>query len=92
VLYNGAVAGWVSKSDNDLALEGTTGSATNGTAYYITAITVPTDKTFSVTTTADTALDNTSTLTITNAANRKVAVTNSGTTVVTSNSNSAGNL
>ena len=92
VLYNGAVEGWVSKSDNAQALAGDSISSTNGTAYYITAITVPVDTPFSVTTTADTALDSTSDLTITNAAYRKVVVANSGTVVATSGSNSVGNV
>ena len=92
VLYNGAVEGWVSKANDAQALASDSLSSTNGTAYYITAVTVPVDKPFSVTTTADTALDSTSDLTITNAAYRKVVVANSGTVVATSGSNSVGNV
>ena len=76
VLYNGAVEGWVSKSDNAQALAGKSKGSTNGTAYYVTAITVPKDKGFTVTTTADTALDTTSDLDVTNAAYRRVDITN----------------
>lgn len=92
VLYNGAVDGWVSKDDNATASAAVSASTWNGTTYYITGITVPVDKPFNVTTTADTALDSTSDLTITNAANRKVVVANSGTVVATSGSNSVGNV
>lgn len=93
VLYNGSVAGWVAKDDNAVALTHTSNSTpSNGTAYYITGISVPVDVPFSIATEADTALDSTSNLTVTNAANRKVAVSNSGTTLVTSGSNSVGNV
>lgn len=93
VTYNGAVNGWVTKTDGDLAYAGTSSNTTlTSKTRYITAITVPKDKAFSVTTTADTALDTTSDVTITNAAYRCVTVGNSGTTIVTSASASAGNL
>lgn len=92
VLYNGAVNGWVSKADDTTASAAVASSTWNGTTYYITGITVPVDKPFSVTTSADTALDSTSDLTISNATNRKVVVTNNGTSVVTSGANNAGNV
>lgn len=92
VQYNGAVAGWVSVADDTVASAAVSASTWNGTTYYVTGITVPVDKPFSVTTQADTALDSTSDLTITNAANRKVVIANSGTTVATSGSNSTGNV
>lgn len=93
VTYNGAVNGWVSKTSGTTAYSGTSSNTTlTGKTRYITAITVPKDKTFSVTTVADTALDTTSDLAITNAAYRRVTVANSGTTVVTSASKTAGNL
>lgn len=92
VQYNGAVAGWVSVADDTVASAAVSASTWNGTTYYVTGITVPVDKPFSVITQADTALDSTSDLTITNAANRKVVIANSGTTVATSGSNSTGNV
>lgn len=92
VLYNGAVNGWVSKADNDTASAAVSASTWNGTTYYVTGITVPTDKPFTVTTTADTALDSTSTLTINNAANRQINLTNSGTTLISSGANNAGTV
>ena len=93
VLYNGTVSGWVSKSDNTVALAATNNtSATNGTAYYITGVIVPVDKPFTITTSADTALDSTSNVSITNAAYRQVVVDNNGTVAINSGSNSTGNL
>lgn len=86
VTYNGAVNGYVVVSS------GTAASAAPGTAAtltsktrYITAITVPKDKTFSVTSTADTALDTSSDITITNNAYRHIKVTNNanGSTTIT---------
>jgi len=55
-----------------------TGSSTNSNSAtkYITAVAVPKDIPFSVSTTADTALDTTSNLTVSNAAYRQVAITN----------------
>lgn len=92
VLYNGAVNGWVSKTDNTVASAAVDASTWNGTTYYITGINVPVDKGFALTTAADTALDSTSNISITNAANRQVTVANSGTTSITSGSNSVGNV
>ena len=102
VLYNGAVEGWVSKADNAEALASGSLGSTNGTAYYVTAVTMPKDKGFTVTTTADTALDTTSDLDVTNNAYRRVditnkangtvIVTNSGNVTVSSGSTTAGNL
>lgn len=102
VLYNGAVDGWVSKGDNAVALEGKSLASSNGEAYYVTAVTMPKDKGFTVTTTADTALDTTSDLDVTNnayrrvdidnKANGRVIIANSGTTAVTSGSSTAGNV
>lgn len=92
VLYNGAVNGWVSKDDNASALGALTSSTWNGTTYYVTAINVPVDKPFTLTNEADTALDSTSDISITNATNRKVVVANSGTVAATSGSNSVGNV
>ena len=90
VLYNGAVNGWVSKTDNTQALAAQSKASTNGTTYYVTAVTVPKDKSFSVTTVEDTALDTTSDLDITNAAYRRVDITNAANgTVLVSN---AGNI
>lgn len=92
VLYNGAIAGWVAKDDNTVALSGDSISSTNGSAYYITAIEVPTDKAFNVTTQSDTALDSSSDLTITNGAFRKVVISNNGTVALTSGANNKGDI
>lgn len=77
-------------------------SKTTTATKYITAITVPKDKTFTLTTTADTALDSTSNVTInnnayrqlvvSNAANGDVNVTNTGRTDVVSASSSNGTV
>ena len=102
VLYNGAVAGWVDKADDTEALAADSLSSTNGTAYYVTDVTVPKDIGFGVITTADTALDTTSDLDITNNAYRrvdisnkehgKVVIANRGNVEVTSDSSTIGNL
>lgn len=92
VLYNGAVNGWVSKDDNASALAATNNSSyTNGTAYYVTALTVPKNKDFSLTTEANTTTDS-STVSITNGAYRNLSIVNSGTAVITSSSNAAGTV
>jgi len=76
-----------------VALAGTSNSSSsNGTAYYITGVSVPVDVPFTVATEADTALDAASDLTITNAANRRVVVTTTGKTIVNAASNSTGNI
>ena len=102
VLYNGAVNGYVNVADNTTASAAVASSTWNGTTYYLKNVTLPKDKTFAVTTSADTALDTTSDLDITNAAYRRVDVTNaangtvlianSGNSTVTSGSATAGNL
>jgi hypothetical protein len=102
VLYNGAVNGYVSIADNTTASDAVSASTWNGTTYYIKDVTLPKDKTFKVTTAADTALDTTSDLDIINAAYRRVdisnaangtvLVANSGDTTVTSGSKTAGDL
>lgn len=92
VQYNGAVNGWVSAADDTVASAAVSASTWNGTTYYVTGINVPVDKPFSITSEADTALDSTSDISVTAAANRKVVVANSGTVVATSGSNSVGNV
>lgn len=92
VQYNGAVDGWVSVVDDTVASAAISASTWNGTTYYVTGINVPVDKPFSITSEADTALDSTSDISVTAAANRKVVVANSGTVVTTSGSNSIGNV
>lgn len=101
VLYNGAVNGYVNVADNTTASAAVASSTWDGTTYYLKNVTLPKDKTFAVTTSADTALDTTSDLDITNAAYRRVDITNaangtilvanSGNTTVTSGSKTAGN-
>ena len=92
VLYYGAVEGWVSQANDAEALSSASISATNGSVYYITGITVPVDKPFSVTTTSDSALDGTSTLSITNNAFRNTTVTNAGTVYTRQTTSGKGNL
>lgn len=83
--------GWIAAHSSATNASGAISSSTwNGTKYNITAVTVPKDKTFTVTTIADTALDTTSDLDITNAAYRRVDITNATNgTVLVSN---AGNI
>ena len=92
VLYNGAVEGWVSKADNATASGSVSASTWNGTTYYITAITVPVNKPFAITTTADTELDSTSTLTVTNNAFRNTTITNAGTVFARQTTSGTGNV
>lgn len=102
VLYNGAVNGYVNIADNTTASDAISASTWNGTTYYIKDVTLPKDKTFKVTTAADTELDTTSDLDIINAAYRRVDISNaangtvlianSGNTTVTSGSKTAGDL
>ena len=84
-------AGWLAAHSSATNASGAVSSSTwNGTKYNITAVTVPKDKTFTVTTVADTALDTTSDLDITNAAYRRVDIVNAANgTVLVSN---AGNI
>ena len=49
VLYNGAVNGWVSKSDNASALAAESASTWNGTTYYATGVTIGNNKAFDIT-------------------------------------------
>ena len=79
VKLSGNHVGWLSKTSGTIVKQGAQKPETDGTAYYITAITVPKDTPFSVTTTADTALDTTSTLSITNNNYRQIDITNKGT-------------
>lgn len=100
VLYDGAVEGWVSVANNTTASAAVSQTTWNGSPIYISGITVPKDKPFTLTTVADTALDATSDITInnaayrqlkiTNAANGDIDITNSGRTDITVGSSSAG--
>ena len=76
VLYNGAVNGYVVKADNASALAASSATTLTGKTRYITGITVPKDKPFSLTVDDDTALDNTSTVTINNGEYRKINISN----------------
>lgn len=49
VLYNGAVSGWVTQSDNASASAAVASSTWNGTTYYATGVTLSNGKSFSVT-------------------------------------------
>ena len=92
VSYSITKEGWISSAGTGLA----------SGKKYITGITVPKDKPFTLTTTADTALDTTSNITITNNAFRQLAITNNtngdvningaGRTDFTSGSATTGNL
>ena len=92
ITYSNAVNGWVIATSGAVVKSITGVSNSNGSVYYVTGITVPKDKGFSLTTTADTALDTTSNINITNGAFRNLFITNSGTTTVTSGSKTVGNL
>lgn len=88
IKYNGAVSGFVSASNNANVTGGDaiTKTTWNGTTYYIDAVTLPTTKSFSVTTSAGASGD-TGYLTIVNNSNRTVTATNAtnGIIEVTSN-------
>lgn len=49
VLYNGAVSGWVTKSDNASASAAVASSTWNGTTYYATGVTLTNGKSFNIT-------------------------------------------
>lgn len=49
VLYNGAVSGWVTQSDNASASAAVASSTWNGTTYYATGVTLSNGKSFSIT-------------------------------------------
>ena len=103
IKYKDAATGWISKTANTNTGSTTTKkNATNGTKYYVTAVTVPTTKSLTVTTSAGASGD-TGVLTVTNNSNRTVTATNatngiiqvtsnSGLVEVTSASASAGNV
>lgn len=82
-------AGWLAAHSNATnASSAVTASTWDGEKYYVTAVTVPKDIAFSVTTTADTALDTTSDLNITNAAYRQIKITNAGSITTTQSAKS----
>lgn len=77
VLYNGAVSGLVNKADNDLALASASLSATNGTKYYITGVTVQHGKTLTVDTESTASVDvNINNVVVYNESNRKTKIYN----------------
>lgn len=76
--YGSTGAGWLDVTNGD-KIRNASSSTIAGSPIYISKITVPKDKAFAVETTADTALDTTSDLTITNNAFRQTAITNNGT-------------
>ena len=92
VVYATDAYGWVDKSADSVIVNSINNTAWSGNPVYITAVNVPKDKAFSVTTIADTALDTTSNLTINNAAFRKTVMTNAGTTEVSHTVSGKGNL
>ena len=67
-------------------------SKTTTATQYIYKIVVPKDKAFEIVTTADTALDSTSNLTLTNNAFRQTIATNAGTIYARHNTSGKGNL
>lgn len=78
VTYTGT-AGWITPAAGGTTLGGATDSNETNLStnkYYITKITVPKDKKFTLETTADTALDTASDVTITNNAFRQLKITN----------------
>lgn len=84
-------AGWLDAHPDATVVSNAINSSTwNGAKYYITGITVPKDKGFTITTIADNTLDTTSDLDITNAAYRRVDITNAANgSIIISN---AGNI
>ena len=83
VTYASTTSGWVSVSSGGNVSAAVSSTTWDGTTYYISGITVPKDVPFTLTTVSDTALDDTSTVTITNGGYRKLNITNGGTTTVT---------
>lgn len=65
VLYDGAVSGYVSASDNTVASAAVASSTWNGTTYYVKNVTVPSGKTFTVTNNGTLNTTNSGTNTIT---------------------------
>lgn len=49
VLYNGAAEGWISKADNDNALNASTSENWNGNIYYATGVNIGINKNFNIT-------------------------------------------
>ena len=95
VLYNGAVAGYVSKADNAVALSGASDVSITGATKYIKGITIPasTDNPHFSISQPDDSNSNTGYLDIENGTNRKVQVlSNSGSVSVLAASSSAGTL
>lgn len=78
VTYSSTTSGWIDITANQNASSAVNATTWAGTTYYIAGITVPKDKAFTVTSTADTAYDDTSNISITNGTYRKTIVTNSG--------------
>ena len=79
VQYNGAVDGWVSVANDTNALNATNNTTySNGTKFYLTQVTVPKNKKFTLITSVDTDWDTISDITLTNNKCRKVFATNAG--------------
>lgn len=76
IKYATAAKGWIDKAKNASTGSSTTAkSSTNGTKYYVTALQIPKAKSFPVTMAAGDANDS-SKLTVTNAANRNILIEN----------------
>ena len=85
-------AGWLVAHASATNASGAVSASTwNGAVYYITKIVVPKAKNFLLDTEANTGTDS-STVTITNNAYRRINITNKGITTVTSGSNALGTL
>ena len=84
VTYNSTTSGWVSVTSGGNVSSAVGATTWSGSTYYISGITVPKDIPFNLTTVADTALDNTSNITITNGAYRQINMTNNGNLSITS--------
>lgn len=92
IYYNAAATGWISKAANaDTNSDTTAKASTDGTAYYITGITVPINTDFTLTTVNNSNTDS-SKITITNNNNRNIEITNSGNVYVRQSSSGARNV
>ena len=93
IKYGATSAGWLTEKTNGANTGSSTTAvgSTSGTSYYITGITVPTGKNFSLTTATNNSTDS-STITITNNNNRKLSITNSGNVYISQTTSGKGDV
>lgn len=93
IKYTSTSSGWVATTANTNTSSNTTAkAATNGTAYYIEAMTIPVDDRLTVTTTGTDSQNASSALEITNGTYRTIEIDNSGIIYIDSISNSSGTV